>query len=73
MRKEKYGGTQKKKAEPNLAAEGTLNLTALVFWHLLANAKAWHATLKARLRGEMVVQERCHHRLVRQIYLISFD
>jgi len=30
----------------------------------LQNVKVWHATLKARLRREMRVQERCHHRLV---------
>ena len=36
---------------------------------LSANVKVWHATLKARLMGEREAQERCHHRLVRWVFV----
>ena len=45
--------------------ENCINHRSLGDLICLANVKVWHAPLDARLMGERVVQERCHHRLVR--------
>ena len=49
------------------------NVCYLYEWHssivgeifFQPNVKVWHATLKARMMSERVVQGRCHYRLVR--------